>query len=162
MEETPVKQVWEMNEAERLVERNARYQTFAEAFRRKGAGVEMVGSQLVVATPKNNYLIEMLPADPRFVSVGLAYEVIPGDIDRASWACYNAQALSLVAKAKAEPEGNGYMLYFAVEAIHDTAQAFLNVADIQFACLEDCREKYLNLMRQAIDEEDLSWSTQPR
>ena len=160
--ERPAKRVWEMNEAERSVEREARYQIFAEFFRRKGASVKMNGQQLVVETPKNNYLIEILLADPRFTSVGVVYEVIPGDMDRASWACYNAQALSLVAKVRAEPEHDGYMLHFSVEAIHDSAQSFLDVADLQFACLEDCRAKYVDLIQQVIGKEPPDWASRPQ
>lgn len=148
-----MKRIWDMDLTERLVERSGRYKAYAEFFRRKGAKVELRAEQLIVETPQNNYLIEILPTDPRFVSIEVVYEIVPGDIKRAASACYKAQAHAIVAKARTEPYKNGYILRFAVETIQDTTQGFMDVADLQFACLEDCRSKYLEFMKESIDSE---------
>lgn len=163
-DKTPVdsKPVWEMNDEERAVEQLARIHAFARFFEAKGAKVSVRDATLHMETPKNNYYIDVAAYEPRMMKIQTIYEIVPGNIDRASWACYNAQAVVHGTKAKAIPLGEGYRLHFTAEIMASNVEAFTSVADLYLALLEDCREAYIGMSKQAIEADHVQWSTQPQ
>ncbi len=152
---------WQMNPVQRLAASMERVLELREHFIGKGAKVSFAPPTLTVETPANNYIINVADDEPRAIVMQVIYEIFPGDVDRAAWACYNATSLSKMAKAKAVSEKDGYRLHFCAEVWADDLTAFTDVAGLYMAAIEDVRSCYLTMMAQAIEVGELSWSTQP-
>ena len=153
-----IKPVWQMDDQERLAEQQRRVLNLAQTFQNKGAKVIVVEDTIHLETDKNNYYVDVAPYDPRIVKVTVIYEISPGDLDRASWACYNAGLVVHGAKAKALPLGDGYRLEFVAEVYAGTIEAFTDVISFHLAAIEDCREAFIKFVGQAAEMETLSWS----
>lgn len=152
---------WKMNAAQRLTASAERVLKLRDFFVSKGAEVSFESSTLIVKTQANNYFVDVADDEPRAIIMQVIYEVLSGDLATASWACYNASALSRMAKAKAIPEKDGYRLHFSAEVWADDLSAFTDVASLYMAAIEDLRCCYMAMMTQGIDEIDSSWSTRP-
>jgi hypothetical protein len=155
------KPIWQQDARERKATAAQRLNTLREHFQSKGCEVGTDDQAIVIGTPKNNYFLDIAEYDPRLIKMEVVYIVVPGDIEMASWACYNATASIYGAKAKAIPEKDGFRLRFTSEIFADELTAFTDVAALHMAAIEDCREAYLAMMRQAIEAGGISWSTQP-
>lgn len=153
--------VWKMNDQERVLEQVRRLKLMAEQFEALGGEVSIVDETIHLSTPKNNYFVDVAAYDPRFIKMTVIYEVVPGDLDRASWAAYNAQALTHAAKAKALPHENGYRLNLTTEVFAVEVEHFTAAIGLYQAVIEDCREKFAEFLHQAIQMEEVCWSAQP-
>jgi hypothetical protein len=155
------KPIWQMDDQERVTEQQRRVIAFAHYFQTKGAKVVVVEDTIRLETAKNNYYVDVASYDPRIVKITVIYEIVPGDLDRATWACYNAGTVVHCAKAKASALGDGYRLDLTAEAFADTVEAFTEVAGIYIASIEDCREAFTKFVAQAAEIETLNWSARP-
>lgn len=162
--ETPPsdKPVWKMNDQERAVEQVRRLNLMADLFVTLGGEVSIIDQTIHLSTPKNNYFVDVAAYDPRFIKMTVVYEVVPGDLDRASWAAYNAQALTHAAKAKALPHENGYRLHLTTEVFALEVEHFSGAIGIYQTAIEDCREKFAEFLRQAIEMDEVCWSSRPQ
>jgi hypothetical protein len=160
-EASVIKPVWQMDAQERVAEQQRRVLTLAQTLQNKGGKVIVVEDTIHLETDLNNYYVDIAPYDPRIVKVTVIYEIVPGDLDRASWASYNAGLVVHGAKAKALPLGEGYRLEFVSEVFANTTEVFTDAISFYLAAIEDCREAFMKFVGQAAEMETLSWSNRP-
>lgn len=160
--QSETKPVWKMDDKERVAEQLRRLKFMAAEFAAKGGEVSIREETVHLTTPANNYFVDVAAYDPRFIKMTVVYEVVPGDLDRASWAAYNAQALTHAAKAKALPHESGYRLQLTTEVFANEVEHFSGAIGIYQAAIEDCREKFAAFLKQAMEMEEVCWSLQPQ